>query len=52
MTRADHLITLPRTRFLYVALISLVVLPAVVLIVLWPGLSYLWCREVDMPQYE
>ena len=47
------LITPPRTPFLYVAIVVLVVLPTIGLLVMSPGTwSGLWCEKIEMSSYE
>lgn len=45
-------VTLPRTRFLYLAAILLVVLPLIVGIVYFPVLTNAWCEQFEIPEYE
>ena len=52
MTSAPEIITLPKTRALYVALLLLVVFPAIGLLVFAPAFGGLWCRQFEMPGYE
>jgi len=46
------LLTLSRTHFFYVALICLIVLPALSAIVFSPILGILWCDHFEIPEYE
>lgn len=48
----DALVTLPKTRFLYIAMMLLVALAAVVAVVFGPQLENVWCSQIEMPGYE
>ena len=46
------LITLPRATILYLALLLLVVLPAISMLVFSNVLVDAWCKQFDIPEYE